>query len=122
GETLAFVGATGAGKSTIINLLMRFYDVNEGEITLDGIDIRKLRQKDLRDNFALVLQDNALFSGTIMENITLGNPDISEEKVKKIAHQIEADRFINRLPGGFRYWLNERGSSLSMGQRQLISF
>ncbi len=122
GETLALVGATGAGKSTVINLLMRFYDVNSGSIKLDGVDIRDLEMADLRSNFALVLQDNALFSGTIMENITLGKPDISQKRVKEIAHEIEADRFIKRLPGGFEYKLNERGSSLSMGQRQLISF
>jgi ATP-binding cassette subfamily B protein len=122
GETLAFVGATGAGKSTVINLLMRFYDVNTGSIKLDGVDIRDLRLEDLRSNFALVLQDNALFSGTIMENITLGRPDISPKQVKRIAREIEAERFIERLPGGFQFRLNERGSSLSMGQRQLISF
>lgn len=122
GETVAIVGATGAGKSTIINLLMRFYDINKGEITLDGVNIKDLTLEELRSNFALVLQDNALFSGTIMENITLGNPDISEDKVIETARQVEADRFINRLPGGFNYKLRERGASLSMGQRQLICF
>lgn len=122
GETLAIVGATGAGKSTIINLLMRFYDVNEGSIKLDGTDIRDMKIKDLRSNFALVLQDNALFSGTIMKNITLGNPDISEEKVKETAQSIEAHHFIERLPGGYQYELSERGASISMGQRQLICF
>ena len=122
GETIAIVGATGAGKSTIINLLMRFYDINKGNIQLDHVDIKDLTLEELRSNFALVLQDNALFSGTIMENITLGNPDISEEKVIETARQVEADRFINKLPGGFRYKLSERGSSLSMGQRQLICF
>lgn len=122
GETIAFVGATGAGKSTIINLLMRFYDINEGSIKLDGKDIRNLKLDDLRSNFALVLQDNALFSGTIMENITLGNPDISEEDVIATARKVEADRFIDKLPGGFNYKLSERGKSLSMGQRQLICF
>lgn len=122
GETVAIVGATGAGKSTIINLLMRFYDINKGRIALDGVGIKKLTLKELRSNFALVLQDNALFSGTIMENITLGNPDISEDKVIETARQVEADRFINKLPGGFNYKLRERGDSLSMGQRQLICF
>jgi ATP-binding cassette subfamily B protein len=101
---------------------MRFYDVNAGAVKLDGVDIRDLRLEALRSNFALVLQDNALFSGTVMENITLGRPDIAPEQVKKVAHEIEADRFINRLPGGFQFRLNERGSSLSMGQRQLVSF
>ncbi|TYP95475.1 ATP-binding cassette, subfamily B [Fodinibius salinus] len=122
GETIAIVGATGAGKSTIINLLMRFYDINEGKITLDGIDVRDLRLQELRTNFALVLQDNQLFSGTVMQNITLGNPDISKEHVKKVAQEIEADRFINKLPGNYNFELNERGKSLSMGQRQLICF
>lgn len=122
GGTLAVVGATGAGKSTLINLLMRFYDVNEGSIKLDGIDIRDLKIDDLRSNFALVLQDNALFSGSIMKNITLGNPDISEELVKQTARKIEAHHFIERLPGGYEFELSERGASLSMGQRQLICF
>lgn len=122
GDTIAIVGATGAGKSTIINLLMRFYDINDGKITLDGIDIRDLRLHALRSNFALVLQDNQLFSGTVMQNITLGNPDISKERVKQVAREIEADRFINKLPGDYNFALNERGKSLSMGQRQLICF
>ncbi|MBN2730960.1 MAG: ABC transporter ATP-binding protein [Balneolaceae bacterium] len=122
GGTLAVVGATGAGKSTIINLLMRFYDINEGSIKLDGIDIREMKIDDLRSNFALVLQDNALFSGSIMDNITLGNPDIPEEKVKETARNIQAHHFIERLPGGYHYELSERGASLSMGQRQLICF
>jgi len=122
GQTVAFVGATGAGKSTIINLLLRFYDVNKGSIMLDGVDIRKLKLAELRSNFALVLQDNALFSGTVLENITLGNPDISEEEVMKTAKEIEADTFINKLPGGLQYKLSERGKSISMGQRQLICF
>lgn len=122
GQTVAIVGATGAGKSTIINLLLRFYDVNEGAVKVDGVDIRDLTLRDLRSYFALVLQDNTLFSGSIMENITLGNPDISEEEVIKTARKIEADKFIERLPGGYDYELSERGSSLSMGQRQLICF
>lgn len=122
GETLAIVGATGAGKTTIINLLLRYYDVDEGAILLDGTDIRDLTLKDLRSHFALVLQDNTLFSGSIMENITLGNPDISEEQVIKTARQIEAHKFIEKLPGKYNYELSERGASISMGQRQLICF
>ena len=122
GETIAIVGATGAGKSTIINLLMRFYDINDGSIKLDGKDIRDLKLDELRSNFALVLQDNALFSGTIMENITLGNPDISEDEVIRTAEQIGADQFIDKLPNGYYFELSERGKSISMGQRQLICF
>ncbi len=122
GSMVAFVGATGAGKSTIINLVTRFYDIQAGEILLDGVDIRSLRLKDLRSQFGLVLQDNALFSGSILENITLGNPDISRAKVIEACARIEADAFINRLPGGLDYVLQERGGSLSMGQKQLICF
>jgi ATP-binding cassette subfamily B protein len=122
GQTIAIVGATGAGKSTIINLLMRFYDIDEGSIRLDGVDIRKLKLDELRSNFALVLQDNALFSGSIMENITLGNPKISEDEVIRTARNVGADKFINKLPGGFDYKLSDRGKSISMGQRQLICF
>ena len=122
GNTIAIVGATGAGKSTIINLLMRFYDIDKGSIQLDGVDIRDMKLDELRSNFALVLQDNALFSGTLMENITLGNPEIDEESVRRVAKNIGADQFINKLPGQFNYKLSERGKSISMGQRQLICF
>lgn len=122
GETVAIVGATGAGKTTIINLLLRFYDIQKGTIKLDGIDIRDLALSDLRSNFGLVLQDNALFSGTILENITLGNPDISREEVIEAAHKVEAHRFIENLKGTYDYKLRERGASLSMGQKQLICF
>jgi len=122
GETIAIVGATGAGKTTIINLLLRYYDINSGSITLDGIDIRELSLEDLRSHFALVLQDNALFSGTVLENITLGNPEFTEDQVRKAAKMVEANRFIEKLPDGYHYKLNERGASLSMGQRQLLCF
>jgi len=122
GETVAIVGATGAGKTTVINLLMRYYDIQEGEIRLDGVDIRDLRLKDLRSHFALVLQDNALFSGTVMENITLGNPEIPEEKVIEASKEVQAHNFIKKLPGQYKFELNERGRSISMGQRQLICF
>ena len=122
GETIAIVGATGAGKTTIINLLLRFYDIQKGSIKLDGVDIRDLSLSELRSNFGLVLQDNALFSGTILENITLGNPDISREEVIEAAHKVEAHRFIEKLKGTYDYKLRERGASLSMGQKQLICF
>lgn len=122
GEIVAIVGATGAGKSTIINLVTRFYDVTKGRICMDGVDIRDYEVAKLRQNFGLVLQDNALFSGTIRDNITLGNTEISDEAVVKAVQLVEADRFINKLPGGLDYVLHERGASLSMGQRQLICF
>lgn len=122
GEDIAIVGATGAGKTTIINLLLRFYDIQKGRIKLDGVDIRELTLHDLRSNFGLVLQDNALFSGSVLENITLGNPDISREEVIEAAHKVEAHRFIEKLPASYDYVLQERGKSLSMGQRQLICF
>lgn len=122
GELLAVVGATGSGKTTLINLMLRFYDIQEGEILLDDTDIKKYSLTGLRENFALVLQDNALFSGTILDNITLGNPEISREAVIKASREVEADHFIQKLPGGYDYVLRERGASLSMGQRQLICF
>lgn len=122
GKTLAIVGATGAGKSTIINLLLRYYDIQKGEILLDGVDIRDLTLNQLRSHFGLVLQDNALFSGTVMENITLGNENITRESVIAAAKEVEAHEFIMRLPGGYDFELRERGSSISMGQKQLICF
>ncbi|HKI46517.1 MAG TPA: ABC transporter ATP-binding protein [Balneolales bacterium] len=120
GDTVAIVGATGAGKTTIINLLNRFYDIQKGEILMDGIDIRDLRVADLRSQMGLVMQDNTLFSGTVMDNITMGNPAIDPEKVVEAARLVEADSFIERLPGKFDFMLAERGASLSMGQRQLL--
>lgn len=122
GKLLAIVGATGAGKSTIINLLFRFYDIDDGEILLDGVNIKKMTLHQLRSHFGLVLQDNALFSGTVLENITLGNPDIKREDVIKASKEVEAHEFIKKLPDGYDYMLAERGASLSMGQRQLICF
>jgi ATP-binding cassette subfamily B protein len=122
GETLALVGATGAGKSSVINLLSRFYEINKGSIKIDGTDIREYNLDFLRANIAVVLQDVFLFSNTIYENITLGNPEISREKVIEAAELVGARKFIEKLPGGFDFNVMERGSTLSVGQRQMISF
>ena len=122
GEHLAIVGATGAGKTTIINLILRFYEIQKGSICIDGIDIRELELSELRTLFGLVLQDHSLFTGTVYENISLGNPQISLAKVKKAAEDVEASRFIKKLPGEYDYVLQKQGSALSMGQKQLICF
>ncbi|MEX0719250.1 MAG: ABC transporter ATP-binding protein [Balneolaceae bacterium] len=122
GDDIAIVGATGAGKTTIINLLFRFYDIERGSIKLDGVDIRDLTLHDLRSHFGLVLQDNALFSGSVLENITLGHPDITRKEVVDASKKVEAHRFIDKLPETYDFVLRERGASLSMGQRQLICF
>ena len=122
GEHLAIVGATGAGKTTIINLILRFYEIQKGSICIDGIDIRELELSELRTLFGLVLQDHSLFTGTVYENISLGNPQISLAKVKKAAEDVEASRFIKKLPGEYEYVLKKQGSALSMGQKQLICF
>jgi ATP-binding cassette subfamily B protein len=122
GETIAMVGATGAGKSSIINLINRFYDIHRGTITLDGTDIKEYELGTLRKHIGVVLQDVFLFSDTILNNITLGNPEITREEVMKAAKLVGAKKFIERLPGGLDYNVMERGATLSGGQRQLISF
>ncbi|SFC37976.1 ABC transporter ATP-binding protein [Spirosoma endophyticum] len=122
GETVAFVGATGAGKSSIINLLSRFYDINKGEIEIDGIDVHEYELGHLRRNIGVVLQDVFLFSDTIENNITLGDKSISRETIVEAARLVGVHDFIERLPGGYEYNVMERGSTLSVGQRQLISF
>jgi ATP-binding cassette subfamily B protein len=122
GQTLALVGATGAGKSSVINLLSRFYDINKGEIRIDEVLITDYQLTNLRSHIGVVLQDVFLFSGSIADNITLGNHDIPFEKVKEAAELVGARKFIERLPGGFNYNVQERGATLSVGQRQLISF
>ena len=122
GETVAIVGATGAGKSTIINLLSRFYEFDSGDIKIDGTSIRDYALSDLRTHVAVVLQDVFLFADTVYNNITLYNPKISLEQVQKAAKEIGVHEFISSLPGGYQYNVKERGVMLSAGQRQLIAF
>ena len=122
GETVALVGATGAGKSSVINLLSKFYEINKGDISVDGVNIDEFELSALRENIGVVQQDVFLFSDTIRYNITLGNPDIPDSKIKEAAELVGVNKFINKLPGGYDYDVMERGSTLSVGQRQLISF
>ncbi len=122
GESIALVGHTGSGKTTISNLLMRFYDIQRGEILLDGVDIRQWDLQKLRENFAVVLQDVFLFSGDIAGNIRLGNEFISEERVEWAAQEVRAASFIEELPERFKASVRERGAGFSVGQKQLISF
>lgn len=122
GETLALVGATGAGKSSTINILNRFYDIGKGTVKVDGIDIREYRTNYLRSKIATVIQDVFLFTDTIANNISLNNPDITREEIIKAAKDVGAHDFIERLPGGYDYNVMERGATLSAGQAQLISF
>jgi ATP-binding cassette, subfamily B, multidrug efflux pump len=122
GQRIGIVGATGSGKTTLINLLLRFYDVTKGRITVDGVDIRELDLDDLRRLFSLVLQDVHLFSGTIAENIRLGRHDIDDERMRRAAAAVHANAFVERLPDGYQTAVAERGSTLSVGQKQLLSF
>ena len=122
GERVGIVGATGAGKSTIINLLLRFYDVTSGRILVDGVDVRDLSLSDLRRRFSLVLQDVHLFSGTIASNIRLGEASIGDEGLRRAAAAVHASHFIERMPSGYGTAVAERGATLSVGQKQLLSF
>lgn len=122
GETVAIVGATGAGKSTIINLLNRFYEINSGVIAVDGVDVKEYQLASLRSHIAVVLQDVFLFADTIANNISLKNPSITISDIENAAKAIGVDEFISSLPGGYKYNVKERGSMLSSGQRQLIAF
>ncbi|MEG0475206.1 MAG: ABC transporter ATP-binding protein [Carnobacterium sp.] len=122
GETIALVGPTGAGKSTVINLISRFYDVNDGEILIDGMDIRNVTLNSLRNQMGVMLQDTFIFSGTILDNIRYGKLDATEEEVMEAAKIVRAHEFIINMKDGYRTVIKERGSTLSAGQRQLISF
>ncbi|KYH04512.1 MULTISPECIES: ABC transporter ATP-binding protein [Chryseobacterium] len=122
GETVAIVGATGAGKSTIISLITRLYDINSGNILIDDVDLKDYELYNLRSHIGVVLQDVFLFHGSIFENLAFGDDSITLEKIKAGAREIEVDDFIQQLPGGYDYVVSERGSSISLGQRQLLSF
>jgi ATP-binding cassette subfamily B protein len=122
GKTIAFVGATGAGKSTIVNLLGRFYEYQKGDIFIGEVNLKSIDLAHLRKNIAIVLQDVFLFSDTVHNNITLGDPNITREEVVEAAKKIGAHEFISRLPDGYDYQVGERGGVLSVGQRQLLSF
>lgn len=121
GQRIAIVGPTGAGKTTIVNLLMRFYDVDSGSIKIDGVDIRDMKRKDLRKMFGMVLQDTWLFNGTIKENLAYGNLDATEEELYKASKAAHADHFIQTLPNGYDMELNEEASNISQGERQLLT-
>ena len=120
GESIALVGATGSGKTTVTNLLMRFYDVQQGKILLDGVDVREWDLRDLRSNFAVVLQDVFLFSGSIENNIRLGRKDIDRGRIRWAAKEVRADEFVQSLNGNYEFEVRERGAGLSVGQKQLI--
>ena len=121
GQKIAFVGSTGAGKTTIINLINRFYEIRSGTITYDGIDIRRIKKDDLRKSLSMVIQDTHLFTGTIADNIRYGRLDATDDEVREAAKIANADSFIRRLPNGYDTMLHSDGSNLSQGQRQLLA-
>ena len=122
GDTVAFVGATGSGKTTILSLLCRNYDIQRGQILIDGIDIRGVKISSLRKHFGQMLQDVFLFSGTIRSNILLGLDGVGDDEVNEACRYVNADKFINKLPGGLDESVRDRGNNFSAGQRQLLSF
>jgi ATP-binding cassette subfamily B protein len=121
GQKVAIVGPTGAGKTTIVKLLLRFYDVQEGEIRVDGVDIRRFSREDLRRMFGMVLQDTWLFNGTILDNIRYGRPEASEEEVIRAAKAAHVDHFVRTLPDGYQMVINEEVTNISQGQKQLLT-
>ena len=121
GHTIAIVGPTGAGKTTLVNLLMRFYEIDAGKITIDGVDIRDIKRGELRNMFGMVLQDTWLFNGTIMDNIAYGKEGATEEEVMQAARAAHAHHFIKTLPDGYNTILNEEASNISQGQKQLLT-
>jgi len=121
GQTVAIVGPTGAGKTTLVNLLMRFYEVTSGRITLDGVDIASMTREDLRSRTGMVLQDAWLFGGTIAENIAYGVPDASHERIVEAARATHVDRFVRTLPSGYDTVLDDEGATVSTGEKQLIT-
>ncbi len=121
GHTVAIVGPTGAGKTTLVNLLMRFYEIDAGRITIDGVDIRDMKRGDLRGLFGMVLQDTWLFNGTIRDNIAYGRMDATEEEIVTAARAAHADHFIRTLPDGYDTVLNEEATNISQGQKQLLT-
>jgi ABC-type multidrug transport system fused ATPase/permease subunit len=122
GETIAIVGSTGAGKSTIVNLLNRFYEINSGELLVDGVNLKDFKLASLRQQIAVVLQDVFLFADTIANNISLKDEAVTLDMIHDAAKRIGVDEFITSLPGGYEYNVKERGTMLSSGQRQLIAF
>ena len=121
GQTIAIVGPTGAGKTTLVNLIMRFYELNGGVITLDGRDISSIPRDELRSKIGMVLQDTWLFGGTIRDNIAYGNPDATEEQILEAARATYVDRFVHSLPDGYDTMINEEGDNISAGQKQLLT-
>ena len=121
GQTVAIVGPTGAGKTTLVNLIMRFYELDGGAITLDGVDIAQMRRRELRSNIGMVLQDTWLFGGTIRENIAYGNLDATEEQILEAARATYVDRFVHSLPDGYDTVIDDEGGSVSAGEKQLLT-
>jgi ATP-binding cassette subfamily B protein len=121
GQTVAIVGPTGAGKTTLVNLIMRFYELDSGRITLDGIDIAEMRRADIRSEIGMVLQDTWLFRGTIRENIAYGRPDATEDEILEAARATFVDRFVHSLPDGYDTMIDDEGSNVSAGEKQLIT-